>query len=64
MLPFLYQKLAKSRLSDPIYGNFWSFLRSGVEFVFLSVSYDFLYGITLSAIDIDNIRWVEPFLPL
>ena len=33
-------------------------------FVFLSVSFDFLYEITLSAIDVDNIGSLEPFLPL
>ena len=34
------------------------------DFDFLSVSFDFLYEITLSAINIDNIGCLEPFLPL
>ena len=33
------------------------------DFDFLSVSFDFLYEITLSAIDIDNIGSLEPLIP-
>ena len=49
------------------FGNFWSFLRSGVKtatlifLVFLSI---FLHGIKLLAIDFDKIGRLEPFLPL
>ena len=27
------KKMSKSRLSDPFFGNFWSFLSSGAEFI-------------------------------
>ena len=34
------------------------------NFDILGVSFNFLYEITLSAIDIDNVGCLEPFLPL
>ena len=71
-MPYLYKKMTKSRLSDPFYGEFWSFLSLGAEFIYEVKSailvferfFICLYKSTLSAIDIDNIGCLEPFLPL
>ena len=67
------KKMSKSRLSDPcffvaIFGYFWgrgpNLYSKSSDFGFLSLSFDFfLHEITLSAIDIDNIGCLEPFLP-
>ena len=63
--------MSKSRLSDRFFlAVFVDFcgrepnLYSGIsDFDFLSVSFDLLYEITMSAIDIDNIECLEPLLP-
>ena len=52
-----------------IFGQFFSsgaeFTKSKIsDFVFLAFLLIFLYVITLSAIHIDNIACLEPFLPL
>ena len=46
------------------FGDFWSFLSSGAEFTLWVFLLIFLHEFTLLAIDIDNIGWLEPFLPL
>ena len=44
----MHKKVSKSRLNDPFFfGYFWSFMSLGTDFDFLSVSFDFLYEITL-----------------
>ena len=32
-MQYLYKQLSKSRLSDPFFGNFWSFLSSGTKLI-------------------------------
>ena len=70
-IAYLFKKLSKSRLSDRFFGLFLVICE--VSYIYIAKTVIFkiwvfwvktMHSITLYAIDIHNIRCLEPFLPL